>query len=102
MKITNANENRVSHASREAFTLVELLLVLAILAILAGIVLPNMMHHSTDAKITAAKVQISVMENALGVYEVQNGCFPSRQVGLPALRQKPQDAPNWRGPYLTK
>jgi general secretion pathway protein G len=85
-----------------AFTLVELLLVLTILAILAGIVLPNMIHHSSDAKVTAAQVQISSMENALGVYEVQNGCFPAGRDGLQALRQKPHDAPNWRGPYMSK
>jgi general secretion pathway protein G len=102
MKMTNAKENRAGRASRAAFTLVELLLVLTILGILASIVLPNMIHHGTDAKITAAKVQISSLDNALGVYEVQNGCFPSKQDGLEALRQKPHNAPNWRGPYLAK
>jgi len=102
MRITTVNKNRPGFAPRGAFTLVELLLVLTILSILAGIVLPNMVHHTADTKITAAKVQISVLGTALGVYEVQNGCFPSGRDGLQALRQKPHDAQNWRGPYMEK
>jgi general secretion pathway protein G len=102
MKATNAIENRAGHAPRGAFTLVEMLLVLTILAILASIVLPNMIHHSRDALVVEAKVQISSLGSALGVYEVQNGCFPQGRNGLQALRQKPHDAPNWRGPYMEK
>jgi general secretion pathway protein G len=102
MRVTKLAKNGIGRAPCDAFTLVELLLVLTILAILAGVVLPTMMHHSGDAKITAAKVQISTLGTALSVYEVQNGSYPSGRNGLHALRQKPNSIQTWRGPYIEK
>ena len=77
-----------------AFTLVELLLVMTILAILAGIVLPKLAGRGEEARISAAKTQISTLGTALGAYEVDNGGYPRGQTGLSALMVKPRDAMN--------
>jgi len=82
-----------------AFTLVEMLLVLVILATLAAIVIPKMAGRSQDAKITAAKSQISSFEMALDAFEVDNGYFP-KTGELDVLVNQPGDAKNWKGPYL--
>jgi general secretion pathway protein G len=87
---------------RRAFTLVEMLLVLAILAILAAIVYPNVAGRSQQARETAAKTQIENFTTALNAFEVDNGFFPRGKDGLQALMVKPRDASNWRGPYLDK
>ena len=89
------------HSSQRAFTLVEMLLVLVILATLAAIVIPKFAGRSQQAKITAAQSQISSIETALDAFEVDNGYYP-RTGALAALLEQPNGAPNWRGPYLKK
>jgi general secretion pathway protein G len=88
--------------SRRAFTLVELLLVLTILAILAGVVVPRYVYRTVDTKIAAAKTEISNFDTALSMFEVDNGSYPKGGDGLQALITKPNDAQNWKGPYLHK
>jgi general secretion pathway protein G len=85
--------------SRRAFTLVELLLVLVILAVLAAIVIPKFSGRSQQAKETAAKSQISSLELALNSYEVDTGSYPRT---LDALVNPPNGVDNWKGPYLSK
>jgi general secretion pathway protein G len=86
---------------RGAFTLVEMLLVLVILATLAAIVIPKMAGRSQQAKVTAAQTQISSIEMALDAFEVDNGYYP-RTGGLDDLLNQPANAPSWKGPYLKK
>jgi general secretion pathway protein G len=85
---------------RQAFTLVEMLLVLVILATLAAIVIPKMAGRSEQAKITAAKSQVSSFEVALDAFEVDNGFYPQGSGGLNSLVEQPNNAQNWKGPYL--
>jgi general secretion pathway protein G len=87
-------------ARRSAFTLIELLLVLAILGILAAIVVPKMAGRSEDARKQAATTQISAFKTALNTFEVDNGYYPKGQGGLLDLIKQPRDAQNWHGPYL--
>ena len=87
---------------RTAFTLVEMLLVLVILAVLAAIVIPKFSGRSQQAKETAAKSQISSLEIALDSYEVDTGAYPQGSTGLNALVDQPNNAQNWKGPYLKK
>jgi len=88
--------------SRRAFTLVELLLVLTILAILAGVVLPRLTGQTVEAKKKAARTQIAEIGTSLSMFEVDNGSYPKGGDGLQALIASPRDAQNWKGPYLHK
>lgn len=86
----------------QGFTLVEMLLVLVILAVLAAIVIPKFSGRSQQAKETAAKSQISAIEMALDAFEVDTGFYPQGNAGLNALVDQPNNAQNWKGPYLKK
>lgn len=94
------------HPGREptqrAFTLVEMLLVLVILATLAAIVVPKFAGRSQQAKVTAARSQIASFEMALDSFEVDNGYYPAGSQGLNQLVDPPSNAIDWKGPYLKK
>jgi general secretion pathway protein G len=79
-----------------------MLLVLVILAVLAAIVIPKFSGRSQQAKETAAKSQIASIELALDAYEVDTGAYPQGSNALGALVDQPNNAQNWKGPYLKK
>jgi general secretion pathway protein G len=87
------------------FTLIELIVVIAIIATLAAVVAPSVFRNVGDAKVGAAKSQIEVFALALNAYRLDNDNFPTTDQGLEALRTSPTagDPPrNWRGPYLSR
>ena len=88
--------------SMQGFTLIELIVVILILGLLAGLVVPRLFKHATQAKITVAKAQIAAFQTALGAYKLDTGNFPSTDQGLQALRAAPAGVMNWNGPYLPK
>jgi len=90
----------VGGGSTSAFTLVELLLVLVILGILAGIVLPKFSGTSQRGRVVATQTQISAFKTALDAYDIDMGGFPRGKSGLLDLLQRPRNAQNWHGPYL--
>jgi general secretion pathway protein G len=90
----------LTQSRRQAFTLIELLLVLVILGILAAIVVPKFSGRTEQARITAAKTQIATFKTALDAFEVDNGYYPRGNDGLQELIHQPSNAQNWRGPYL--
>lgn len=98
----NTASRRLRRRRASAFTLVEMLLVLVILAVLAAIVIPKFSGRSQQAKETAAKSQISAIEMALDSFEVDTGFYPPGSAGLTALVEQPNNAQNWKGPYLKK
>jgi general secretion pathway protein G len=71
------------------FTFIEIMVVVAILAILAALVVPRVMGRTDEAKRTATKVQIRNIEGALQLYKLDNGIYPSTEQGLKALVEKP-------------
>ncbi|WP_298433844.1 type II secretion system major pseudopilin GspG [Geobacter sp.] len=75
--------------NNRGFTLIEIMVVIAILALLAALVAPRLIGRSEDAKIADAKVQIKNLETALKLYKLDNGVYPSTEQGLAALVAKP-------------
>jgi general secretion pathway protein G len=95
----------VSRTRRRAgFTLLELLVVLAIIATLATVVGPELFRNAGDAKVQAARSQIEMLGLALDAYRLDNDYYPTTGQGLVALRAAPAagEARNWRGPYLRR
>lgn len=88
---------------REAFTLIEILVVVVIIAILATLVAPNVFQHVGSARETTARSQVEMLGVALDAYRLHMGRYPTSQEGLAALWERPVGAPStWRGPYLRK
>ncbi|MBW1779153.1 MAG: type II secretion system major pseudopilin GspG [Deltaproteobacteria bacterium] len=96
-------EKRWSHSG---FTLIELMVVIVILGILAGLIIPRIMGRPEEARQMKAQIQIESLETALRLYKLDNGSYPSTEQGLQALVEAPTvgELPKaWReGGYLEK
>lgn len=91
--------------TKAGFTLIEILVVIAVIAILASLVTPMVFRNVGDAKASTARAQIEIFGLALDTYRLDNDYYPSTAQGLEALRTAPSGEPaarNWRGPYLKK
>jgi general secretion pathway protein G len=97
-----APERAAAPARAAGFTLVELLVVLAILGMLVGIAVPQLYKHYARAKEDAAKIQIQSIGTGLDLFLLDVGRYPSEQEGLQALLDPPPDAPRWNGPYVSQ
>ena len=98
--------SKVSARSRPApgFTLIELMVVLAILGVLAALIVPNVMNRAEDARITAARADVNNLMQALKLYRLDHQNYPTPTQGLQALVERPSTEPlpqNWR-PYLDR
>ena len=103
--VADRSHERARSGRRRAFTLIELIVVIAIIATLAAVVAPAIFQNVGDAKTSAAKSQVEMLGLALNAYRLDNDRFPTADQGLEALRTAPVagDVPrNWRGPYLTR
>ena len=72
------------------FTLIEIMVVVVILGILAAIVVPRLLSRPDEAKVTKARVDMKSIEEALGLFKLDNGFYPSTDQGLKALVEKPE------------
>ncbi|MCH8179008.1 MAG: type II secretion system major pseudopilin GspG [Proteobacteria bacterium] len=91
-------------AAQRGFTLIELMVVLVIIGLLAALIVPNVLDRADDARVTAARTDISNVMQALKLYKLDNQRFPTAEQGLKALVAKPTTTPippNWK-PYLEK
>ncbi len=97
---------RTIKRSEKGFTLIELMVVIVILGILAGLIVPRIMGRPDEARRAKARIQIESLETALKLYKLDNGNYPSTEQGLNALVEPPTvgtPLKNWRqGGYLEK
>lgn len=96
----------IKRSATRGFTLIEIMVVITILGILAALIVPRVVGRTDDARITAAKTDISAILQALKVYRLDNGRYPTTEQGLRALLEKPTTEPipnNWKsGGYLER
>ena len=95
-------ENLLARNSSAGFTLIELIVVVVIIGLLAGLVVPQFIKQEEKATSKAAKAQIELFGTALDTFRLDVGRYPTSQEGLAALTQKPASADRWDGPYLKK
>ena len=84
------------------FTLIELMIVIAILGLMAYMVAPRLMSVIGKAKPKIAQTDIKNLEIALDMFYLDVGRYPSDEEGLKVLYQRPDNIPNWAGPYIKK
>lgn len=89
---------------KRGFTLIELMVVVAIIGVIAALVVPSVVNRLDEAKVTAARADIARLMQALKLYRLDNMRYPSTEQGLEALVRKPSTGdvpPNWK-PYIDK
>ena len=89
-------------AGARGFTLIEMVIVMAIIALLAALVGPQLFGKLGESKIKGTKAQIEMLSTALDAFRLDNGRYPTQEENLAALVEKPANLPNWAGPYLKK
>jgi general secretion pathway protein G len=96
--VATDDKRRGSH--EDGFTLVEMLVVIAIIGMIMGLVGPRVLNYLSDSKVKTARIQIEGFVSALDLYFLDNGSYPSSDIGLRALVQRPEGTASWNGPYL--
>jgi general secretion pathway protein G len=91
---------KASRPSEDGFTLLELLVVLAILGLLAAIVAPRVISYLGSSRSKTAAIQVKNIASSLELYRLDAGRYPTEQEGLAALVKAPSGAAAWNGPYL--
>jgi general secretion pathway protein G len=93
---------RTSRKPENGYTLMELLVVLAILGLLTAIATPFALHYLETAKVKTAKTEVANLSAGLDMFKADVGRYPTTQEGLVSLLRKPEGADNWDGPYIKK
>ena len=98
-------DSRKFHQAARGFTLIEIMVVVVIIGLLAAFILPNVFGNVEKAQISKVKGDIQAIETALTMYKLDNYKYPSTDLGLTALSQRPNDPTvrNWReGGYIKR
>jgi general secretion pathway protein G len=93
-------KKRNRRITQAGVTLIEMLVVVTIIALFAAIVAPKLLGRADAAKVTAARSQMQQFGTALGMYKLDTSTFPTTEMGLKALRERPEGLTQWNGPYL--
>jgi general secretion pathway protein G len=86
----------------DGYTLMELLVVLAILGLLAAFATPIVLHYLASAKVSVAKTELANIEAGLDLFKYDEDRYPTTDEGLGALLEAPPGIENWNGPYIKK
>ena len=88
------------YGHEHGFTLIELMIVVIIIAALAGMVVPQLIGRSDEMRRKIALGDIRNIATSLKLYRLDNDAYPTTEQGLKALRHRPSTAKNWKEPYL--
>jgi general secretion pathway protein G len=91
---------RVRRAADPGFTLIEMLVVLTIIGLIAGLVGPRVLGYLAESRTKTAKLQIESLSASLDLFYLDTGRYPTTSEGLGALTDRPADVTIWNGPYL--
>jgi len=97
-----ARKRKLTRFGERGYSLLELLVVLAILGLIIAIAAPRVIGYFDSSKAKAAQIQIANIAAALDLYYLANGAYPSEQQGLKALVEQPEGVQAWDGPYLNR
>lgn len=98
--MSKARKNQIARRNEHGYTLVELLVVLAILGLLAAIATPQVIRYLDHARMKTAVTEVANISSALDLFKFDVGRYPTTQEGLTALATAPVGVTTWNGPYL--
>jgi general secretion pathway protein G len=102
MTVRLHSEERGRTPRDAGYSLLELLVVLAILGLLVAIAAPRVIGYLESSKVRTAQIQMAEVATALDIYRLDTGDYPSESQGLHALLTQPGQIEGWHGPYLTR
>jgi|TARA_B110000263_G_scaffold242440_1_gene247913 general secretion pathway protein G len=88
------------YKQHSGFSMIELMVVMVIMGLIAGLVGPRLFGRAEIAKVQTAETQIEMMKSAVNLFYLDVGRLPTTVEGLEALVREPSDVDFWRGPYL--
>ena len=89
-----------ARSGEQGFTLVEMLVVIAIIGLIMGLIGPRVLNYLSESKVKAAKIQMQSFASALDLFNLDAGRYPSSSEGLDALVHRSPGVAAWNGPYL--
>ena len=91
---------RATRQAEQGFTLVEMLVVIAIIGLIMGLIGPRVLNYLSESRVKAAKIQMQSFASALDLFNLDAGRYPSTAEGLTALVRQTPGVAAWNGPYL--
>jgi general secretion pathway protein G len=89
-----------TRSGEQGFTLVEMLVVIAIIGLIMGLIGPRVLNYLSESKVKAAKIQMQSFASALDLFNLDAGRYPSTSENLDALVHRTPGVAAWNGPYL--